>query len=60
MGVHEVEVQAVDVAGNVSAADRFTVDIAPADGALRAPGIGQLSSDNGWDTGRSTATTASP
>ena len=51
VGVHDVEVQAVDVAGNVSATDRFSVDIAPADGATRAPGTGQLSSDNGWDTG---------
>ena len=51
VGAHDVEVRAVDTAGNVGATDAFTIDIAPADLAVRAPGIGQLSTDNGWDTG---------
>jgi hypothetical protein len=51
VGAHDVEVRAVDTAGNVGATDAFSVDIAPADFAVRAPATGQLSSDNGWDTG---------
>jgi hypothetical protein len=50
-GVHDVEVRAIDAAGNVGAIAAFTVDIAPADLAVRAPATGQLSSDNGRDTG---------
>lgn len=51
VGAHDVEVRAVDVAGNAGATDAFRVDVAPADLAVRAPAKGQLSSDNGWDTG---------
>jgi GH43 family beta-xylosidase len=51
VGVHDVEVRAIDAAGNVGAIAAFTVDIAPADLAVRAPATGQLSSDNGRDTG---------
>jgi hypothetical protein len=50
-GVHDVEVRAIDAAGNVGATAAFTVDIAPADFAVKTPATGQLSSDNGWDTG---------
>jgi len=50
-GVHQVEARAVDAAGNASDARTFAVDIAPADGAATVPGVGELSSDNGWDTG---------
>lgn len=51
VGAHDVEVRAIDSAGNVGASEAFRVEVGPADLAVRAPGIGQLSSDNGWDTG---------